>query len=70
MPAELGSLRKIEKLYAHRRKQWEGLKDAVYKRRGWNKKGIPTEETLKKLGIAFPDVVAVVRKHSRPEDAF
>ncbi len=69
-PEGLSTEEKIEKLYAHRRKQWEGLKDAVYKRRGWNKKGIPTEETLKKLGIAFPDVVAVVRKHSRPEDAF
>lgn len=46
-PEGLSTHEKIERLYAHRMKQWADLKDAVYKRRGWNKKGIPTEETLK-----------------------
>jgi len=47
---------------------WEGLKTAVYKRRGWNKKGIPTVETLKRLGFDYPEVVAVIEKYSKPED--
>jgi aldehyde:ferredoxin oxidoreductase len=59
---------KIRKLQEYRLSQWEQLVDAVYKRRGWNKNGIPTVETLKRLGIDYPDVVEVVRKHSKPED--
>ena len=30
------------------------LRDAVYKRRGWNNNGIPTIEHLKKIGMDFP----------------
>jgi aldehyde:ferredoxin oxidoreductase len=36
------------------------LKDAVYKRRGWTAKGIPTLEKIKALGIDFPDVVQIL----------
>jgi aldehyde:ferredoxin oxidoreductase len=37
--------------------QYEKLKDAVYKRRGWTADGIPTVETVKRLGIDFDDVL-------------
>jgi len=44
------------------------LVDTVYKRRGWNKNGIPTIKKLKELGMDIPEVVAVVKKYSKPED--
>jgi len=55
---------KMAALRAHREEQYELLIDAVYKRRGWTANGIPTPETLKRLGIDFPDVVELVRRHS------
>ena len=50
-------------LRAHREAQYERLKDAVYERRGWTNNGVPKVETLQRLGIDYPDVVAVVEKH-------
>jgi aldehyde:ferredoxin oxidoreductase len=35
----------------------------VYARRGWTENAVPTIETLKRLGIDFPEVVAVVEPH-------
>ncbi len=55
-----------EKMAAHRRyreEAYEKLIDAVYKRRGWNNNGVPTLEKLQALGIDYPEVVAVVKKH-------
>ncbi|MBM4466259.1 MAG: aldehyde:ferredoxin oxidoreductase [Chloroflexi bacterium] len=53
---------KMAALRAYREEQYELLKDAVYKRRGWTPNGIPTLETLKRLGIDFPDVVELVER--------
>ncbi|MDR0648636.1 MAG: aldehyde:ferredoxin oxidoreductase [Synergistaceae bacterium] len=61
---------KTAKLQEYRRGQWELLVDAVYKRRGWNRNGIPTLETVRRLGIDYPDVVDLIEKNQRPEDAF
>ena len=61
---------KIAKLQEYRRGQWEHLVDAVYKRRGWNRNGIPTLETVRRLGIDYPDVVELLEKNLKPEDAF
>ena len=61
---------KIDLLQKHRREQWQMLKMAVYKRRGWNKNGIPTLATVRRLGIDYPDVVALLEKHLKPEDEF
>jgi len=55
-----------EKMAAHRQyreDRYEKLIDAVYKRRGWTNNGVPTVEKLEALGIAYPSVVAVVKKH-------
>ncbi|MCL2010522.1 MAG: aldehyde:ferredoxin oxidoreductase [Synergistaceae bacterium] len=61
---------KIARLLEFRRGQWETLVDSVYKRRGWNKNGIPTLETVRRLGIDYPHVVELLEKHLRPEDAY
>jgi aldehyde:ferredoxin oxidoreductase len=44
----------------YREKQYDLLRDAVYKRRGWNNNGIPTIEHLTKIGMDFPEVIEVV----------
>jgi aldehyde:ferredoxin oxidoreductase len=54
---------KIKILRKYREEQYEKLIDAVYKRRGWTRDGVPKIETLKMLGIDYPEVVAVVKKH-------
>ena len=43
-----------------READYEMLKDAVYKRRGWTADGIPTLATVKRLGIDFPEVIEVL----------
>ena len=42
---------------------YEKLKDAVYKRRGWTNNGIPTVETVKRLGIDFPEILELLKTH-------
>jgi len=45
----------------YRENRYEQLLDAVYKRRGWNKNGVPTIEHLKNLGMDLPEVIEVVK---------
>ena len=52
---------KITKEY--RLDQYEKLLDAVYKRRGWTKNGIPTIEHLKDLGMDLPELIETVTPH-------
>ncbi|WP_299978512.1 aldehyde ferredoxin oxidoreductase family protein [Desulfobacula sp.] len=54
---------KVAALRQKREEQYELLKDAVYERRGWNKNGIPTIATVKRLGIDFPEVMEVLKKN-------
>ena len=54
---------KMKILRKYREAEYERLKDAVYKRRGWNQNGVPTLEKIKALGIDFPDVVEILKKH-------
>jgi aldehyde:ferredoxin oxidoreductase len=56
---------KIKILRKYREAQYESLVDAVYKRRGWNKNGVPTIEFLKKIGIDFPEVIEVVKNYQK-----
>jgi aldehyde:ferredoxin oxidoreductase len=46
----------------YRTGQYDQLMDAVYKRRGWTMNGVPTLETVRQLGIDFPEVVELVSK--------
>ncbi len=50
-------------LREYREEQYRKLQDAVYKRRGWTDNGVPTLETVKRLGIDFSDVVELVKQH-------
>ncbi len=61
---DISTLETSEKVMALRKRrqaQYEKLLDAVYQRRGWNSEGIPTLETVKRLGIDFPDVLELLR---------
>ena len=54
---------KMAAVRKYRCDRYEQLVDAVYKRRGWNADGVPTVETLKRLGIDIPDVVELVKRY-------
>ncbi|MBA4400203.1 MAG: aldehyde:ferredoxin oxidoreductase, partial [Anaerolinea sp.] len=54
---------KMAAVRAYREGRYEKLVDAVYKRRGWTCDGVPTLETVKRLGIDYPDVVKLISKH-------
>jgi len=54
---------KMNVLRKYREAEYERLKDAVYKRRGWTKNGVPTLEKVKALGIDYPDVVELLEEH-------
>ncbi|MDD3824489.1 MAG: aldehyde ferredoxin oxidoreductase C-terminal domain-containing protein [Anaerolineae bacterium] len=62
-PTGMSTTEKRLALRRHREGEYEKLIDAVYTRRGWNANGIPTLETVRALGIDFPDIVALVEKH-------
>jgi len=57
----MSSRDKVAALRNIREARYEQLKDAVYARRGWTSDGIPTLATVKRLGIDFPDVVALLK---------
>jgi len=50
-------------LRKYREAEYERLKDAAYKRRGWNENGVPKLEKVKALGIDYPDVIELLEKH-------
>jgi aldehyde:ferredoxin oxidoreductase len=54
---------KMKVLRQYREEQYEGLLNAVYKRRGWNNNGVPTIEFLKKIGMDLPEVIDVVKNY-------
>jgi len=62
-PEHLSTEEKIRILRKYREDQYEKLLDAVYKRRGWNKNGVPTIEFLKKIGMDLPELIEVVRNY-------
>jgi len=53
---------KLSAMRRYRESEYERLKDAVYRRRGWNTNGVPTLEKVKELGIDFPDVVELLER--------
>jgi len=53
---------KMAVLRNYRESEYEKLKDAVYKRRGWNSNGVPTLQKIRELGIDLPDVVRLIKK--------
>jgi aldehyde:ferredoxin oxidoreductase len=61
-PTAKSTKEKLNELRKYREAEYERLKDAVYKRRGWNHNGVPTLEKVKELGIDTPDVVKLIEK--------
>jgi aldehyde:ferredoxin oxidoreductase len=59
-PENLKTEEKIAQLRKHREGRYEQLVDAVYVRRGWDENGVPTLETVKRLGIDLPEVVKII----------
>ncbi|MGD8506456.1 MAG: aldehyde ferredoxin oxidoreductase C-terminal domain-containing protein [Candidatus Bathyarchaeota archaeon] len=53
---------KMQVLKKYRLSEYEKLKDAVYKRRGWNSNGIPTSQKIRELKIDLPGVVELITK--------
>ena len=62
-PAGKSTAEKVKIMRKAREENYEKLLDAVYKRRGWTKEGIPTLEMLKEIGMDLPELVEVVKKH-------
>jgi aldehyde:ferredoxin oxidoreductase len=62
-PSGKTTIEKMKVLREYRESQYESLIDAVYKRRGWNKNGVPTIEFLKKIGMDFSEVIDVVKDY-------
>ena len=60
-PAGKSTPEKLKALRAYRENRYDQLLDAVYKRKGWTKEGVPTVKTLHDLGIDYPEVLEVVR---------
>ncbi|MCX6333439.1 MAG: aldehyde:ferredoxin oxidoreductase [Bacteroidia bacterium] len=54
---------KMKILRKQREDQYEGLLNAVYKRRGWNNNGVPKIEFLQKIGMDLPEVIEVVKNY-------
>lgn len=51
---------KLKVIREYREDRYEKLLDAVYKRRGWTKNGVPTIEHLKELGMDLPELIEIV----------
>jgi len=62
-PAGKTTEEKMKVLRHYREDQYESLRDAVYKRRGWNNNGVPKIEFLEKIGMDLPEVIEVVKKY-------
>jgi len=60
-PTNLSLTEKMAETRKYRENQYEKLMDAVYKRRGWNKNGVPTIEKLKEIGMDLPELIDVVK---------
>jgi aldehyde:ferredoxin oxidoreductase len=63
-PTNMTTLEKIAVLRKYREAEYEKLKDAVYKRRGWTPNGVPTPEKAKTLGIDFPDIMKLLQNNT------
>jgi aldehyde:ferredoxin oxidoreductase len=54
---------KIKILREYREQQYVKLQDAVYLERGWNKKGCPTIDLVRKLEIDFHEVIKYIKPY-------
>jgi aldehyde:ferredoxin oxidoreductase len=64
-PTNLSTDEKIAALRKYREDRYDRLVDAVYKRKGWSTDGVPTLETVKRLGIDFPEIVELIKANGK-----
>jgi len=62
-PATMTMEEKLARHRVTRTDRYEKLIDAVYARRGWTSQGIPMLQTVRDLGIDYPEVLEVIQKH-------
>jgi len=62
-PSNMTVKEKMAAVRQYREDRYEKLVDAVYKRRGWTTNGVPTIETVHRLGIDFPEVLHLISKN-------
>lgn len=62
-PREMEVGEKIARLREYREGRYQKLVDAVYQRRGWDPRGIPTRETLSRLGLDLPEIMGPVERY-------
>ncbi|MCP4551759.1 MAG: aldehyde:ferredoxin oxidoreductase [Bacteroidetes bacterium] len=62
-PDEKTTEEKIIIMRKYRESQYEKLLDAVYKRRGWTKNGVPKTSHLKELGMDLPELIELITPH-------
>jgi aldehyde:ferredoxin oxidoreductase len=60
-PKGMSTEEKMKALRKHREERYEQLVDSVYARRGWNQEGVPTLETIRRLGIDFPEIIELIK---------
>lgn len=60
-PTGKSTTEKVAITRKYREDRYEQLLDAVYKRRGWNKNGVPTIEHLINIGMDLPELIEVVK---------
>lgn len=60
-PGRMSATERISALKEHGEKRYGQLLDAVYRQRGWDDNGVPTESRLGELGMDFPEVLQVLR---------
>ncbi|MBN1295871.1 aldehyde ferredoxin oxidoreductase C-terminal domain-containing protein, partial [bacterium] len=63
-PQTMSTAEKVAAVRAYREDQYQKTLDVVYRRRGWDKNGVPTRERLKELGIDLPEIVAIVDRYT------
>ena len=59
-PEDLSVEEKMAHIRRYREEQYEGLLDAVYRRRGWDMNSVPTIKKMRDLGIDLPEIVEVI----------
>ncbi|MCK5762927.1 MAG: hypothetical protein KAH05_02290, partial [Clostridiales bacterium] len=62
-PSKMTLEEKMTATREYRMSQYIKLMDTVYTRKGWSDQGVPTVEKLQELGMDFPEVIEVVKRH-------
>jgi aldehyde:ferredoxin oxidoreductase len=66
-PGELSVEDRLRKFQEQRVDRYERLCDAVYHEKGYDMRGVPTQETLRRLGLETPEFLALIEKGAEVE---